>query len=139
METKIICLALVLGSFGIQLSAQWNWPLSPGGNKFGYTLNPNPANSIRSIGVGDFPGNGAVTSAYFHINQFYLLQSPAFAAGQMIRTDANAANFSAWRMFTGATAATTNEKFSLVVPALSNNVIQQSSRGDMFFNTAGSV
>jgi hypothetical protein len=60
-----------------------------------------------------------------------------FLTGNVFETDGSSVATNTWRMFTGLTSATATEKFNLFNPANSNNIFLQSTRGDMFFNTAG--
>lgn len=136
MKAKTILFAIFLGLCD-SIYAQWNISPFPA-NRWAQTNNPILAgNDIRSVCVGDFSGFGGTPGAYFHINQFYLTQSPSYFAGEMLRTDGNSGNINAWRLFTGPTATTTTEKFALFAPATTNNIVLQSTRGDLFFRTAG--
>jgi hypothetical protein len=134
MKNKIVLAGIFMLLNLPTLFGQWT---SQGPPLDGYG-NSNLAGPLqwRSVGIGNFtPGNHP--RAALNINQFGLLLSPSFAPGELFRTDANSANLNAWRLFTGTTLGTSLERFSLFVPATSNNVFLQSTRGDMFFNTAG--
>ena len=73
------------------------------------------------------------------INPASLLHVSTTATGEIFRTTSNttAGNFNAWRMVTGAGAGT--EKFAILNPGGSDNVIIQASRAGaiMQFNVAG--
>lgn len=135
IKNVVLCSALMLAGF-THIHAQWALGGGPA-DRFGNSSSGPPVNQYRSIGVGNFTGYGAHPLAVIHANQFYLFQSPSYAPGEMFRTDANSANISAWRMFTGVNPAGSVERFAVFVPAFSANVFLQSTRGDLFFNTAG--
>ena len=120
MKIKIIILALLLGILSVNLHSQWVLGGFPA-NRFGNSASGPPVSQWRSFGIGNFTGNAAVPLAALHINKFFLLPTANFAPGEMFRTDGNSANMNAWRLFTGATAATTTEKFALFIPVASNN------------------
>jgi hypothetical protein len=79
----------------------------------------NPA--IQKIGIGFFPTNASI-QAKLHINQFLLAPNPA-TNGLMFRTDGSNAQTNSWSMFTGAANNSLTEKFSITVPANSNNAV----------------
>lgn len=92
---------------------------------------------IEGVGIGNFPA-GMPTAAALHINSFYTNNAAGFfSPGELFRTDCQSNVTNAWRMFTGLNAANTAERFAIFIPANTNRVFIQSTRGDLFFNTAG--
>lgn len=94
--------------------------------------------TIDGVGIGFFP-NFTPTNARFHINEFYMTASTVFPNGTLFRTDGSNTVINQWQMYTGATAATSTEKFKLFVSPVSNNVGLQANLGKMLFNTGGNV
>jgi hypothetical protein len=121
----------------ISTYAQFNIGGTPG-DRWGRTNDPNPNNTIRRIGIGNFLGTDAPASA-FHINANYLtplnpLAPNTFLPGEVFRTTGPSANVNAWRMFTGAGNGT--ERFHITVPANSDNAnIFTTQNGFLAFGT----
>jgi len=108
------------------------WPVN---NRFGVSTTGGllNANLVRAMGVGAFTSTNHPLAA-LHVNANLLPGSPDFGAGDVFRTTGPATNINAWRMFTGTGNGT--EKFSLFVPAATNNLfLQATQNGHMFFNT----
>ena len=85
--------------------AQFIQPINPN-NRFGETHQTGiSTNWIRSIGIGNFTGNFAVTNSHLHVNSNFLLlptNGSIASKGEVFRTTGPFANINAWRMFTGA-------------------------------------
>jgi len=135
MKKIILSLATLMaieskGQFVINNIAPNNWVgLSPTGG-FG---------AMRSVGFGGgFAGLGGLPQSRFQINDFNWLYpaNGTVVTGSLFRTDGNTANLNQWQFFTGTNGNSSNEKYKLYIPANSSNVGHQSTRGDMFFNTA---
>lgn len=114
-----------------------------GGNnsdRWGTTANNNQIQTIRRVGIGDFTAYGGPKAA-LHVNENLLTDlilnaSNYYAPGHLFRTDGPSNQPNIWEMWTG-TGSQASEKFSVFVPAGSNNSILQASAGDMRFNTGG--
>ncbi|MBI3510710.1 MAG: hypothetical protein HY064_08600, partial [Bacteroidetes bacterium] len=88
------------------------WPANnlatPAFSRFGeIAVSGFAANQTRSIGIGNFTANAALTHAFLDINSNYLLlpTNVSIASfGEVFRTTSNApaGTFNAWRMYTGA-------------------------------------
>ncbi|MCX7728187.1 MAG: tail fiber domain-containing protein [Bacteroidia bacterium] len=92
---------------------------------------------IQKIGIGNFPTNANV-AAKLHINQFLLAPNPP-TDGFLFRTDGNISQNTLWQMFTGTSATSQTEKFRIMVPANSGNVLIRAVQpnSSMQFQTAG--
>ena len=117
--------------------AQWNWGGTPFNNRWGQTNNLNPINTIKSIVVGDFTGNGAIPQAALHVNSNFLTPPDGaffYPQGNVFTTDCPAGNTTAWRMLKGGT-----EMGVLFNGAANNNLHIQASEpnSSMIFNTGG--
>ncbi len=89
---------------------------------------------ITSVGFG---GQTADQSR-LHIHDFNwaLPANGSVPAGALFRTDGNTANFNQWQFYTGGGTNNVTEKFKLFIAGTSLHVGQQSTQGEMFFNTA---
>ncbi|WKZ74245.1 MAG: tail fiber domain-containing protein [Vicingaceae bacterium] len=99
-----------------------------------------PPFNIRSVGIGNFTSNGALTNAFLHVNSNYLLlpsNGSITSLGEVFRTTGPSTNVNAWRMFTGAGNGI--ERFSITVPANSNNTVLQTQQpgSSIIINTNG--
>ncbi|WKZ76032.1 MAG: tail fiber domain-containing protein [Vicingaceae bacterium] len=114
-------------------------------DRWGQTDDPGGLiNDIRRGGMGNFTNFGTAPGAAFHINENYLTDLTPnainyYLPGEVFRTTGPAANVNAWRMFTGAGNGT--ERFSITVPANSNNTVLQTQQANsrMLFNTNGAI
>lgn len=97
-----LALLVVLGS---QLAIA-QWVPTPGA----LFLRTSPPN--QGVGVGNFP-NAALPSSRLHVNNFFTANPNGPLNGFMFRTDGSNAVHNNWQMFTGATSATTVEKFRI--------------------------
>ena len=128
---KHLLFAIFIGALSLSLKAQWQLP----GN-FGRTM-PN----VNSIGVGFFPTSGPlIPAARLHVNYFYLADpfNPGLLSN-MFRTDGLSKYDNKWQLYTGSSAASSFEKFLLMVPLNSNHVLLQSTQpgANISFNTGG--
>lgn len=130
---------LFVGLFVLTFSSafpQWN---IGGGffNRHDNSAGGLPLNQRRSWGFGDFSTNGAFPLSRVNINDFFCLGTPNFLPGQLFRTDGNAANLNAWTFFTGGTAGTVTEKFTLYTRPNSSEVNLQATDviGELVFRT----
>ncbi|MEW6772824.1 MAG: tail fiber domain-containing protein [Bacteroidota bacterium] len=92
---------------------------------------------IQKIGIGNFPINASVQSK-LHINQF-LLAPNAATDGFLFRTDGNSAQNTMWQLFTGTSATNQTEKFRIMIPSNSNDVLLRAVQinANMQFQTTG--
>lgn len=106
-------------------------------NRYYETDNFPAFNNFRSVGVGNFSSFGFEPISALHVNTNFLDLSPNFPKGDVFMTTGPSTNLNAWRMFTGAGNGT--ERFSITVPANSNDVnLQVSQNGaKMLFNING--
>ncbi|MBP9069375.1 MAG: tail fiber domain-containing protein [Bacteroidia bacterium] len=95
-----------------------------------------PVNSEKALGV--FQAN-ITPQSFLEVNStpaYMPFPMPGIGLGELFRTNGPATNLNAWRMFTGAGANA--EKFSITVPANSNNAeISTMQNGFIHFNTNG--
>jgi hypothetical protein len=139
LMNKIIFTLMVFLIFTLESIPQFN---TGGviGDRFGRTNDPNVNNTIRRVGIGNFPDLNPPQAA-FHINAN--LMTPVdpialnfFLPGEVFRTTGTDININAWRLFTGNGTGT--EKFSLFVNPGVTDVCLQSTISDLYFNTGGS-
>lgn len=133
-QILLFCISLITVTSSF---AQWNIGGVPF-NRFDNSATGPLINQRRSWGFGDFSTNGTNPLARVHINDFYCQFTPNFAAGQLFRTDGTLGNLNVWTFFTGATAATSTEKFSLYTLPNSSEVNLQATEqtGELIFRTA---
>jgi hypothetical protein len=109
-------------------------------SQFGITTFPSFGSTnppIQGIGIGNFPFLNPPNSR-LHINNFLCNQPNGALNGLLFRSDGTSAVNNNWQLYTGATNATTNEKFRLSALATTNDVaISAVQNGRMLFNTNG--
>ncbi len=100
-------------------------------NRYGETTNfPAPQNT-RSIGIGNFSSGGSVPLSALHINANYLSVSPAFAQGEVFRTDCPSGLATYWRMHRGGI------QYGLFFNNNDSHLGIEATQGDLYFNTGG--
>ena len=100
-----------------------------------FKVGSNADNGFVTIGnVSNF----AATQALLHLTNFTPNMANTALRGEMFRSDGENGVINSWRLFTGATAATSTEKFSVRIPANSNNAELYSTAGNMYLFTNGS-
>lgn len=91
-------------------------------------------NWIRSVGVGNFSGNGAFTNSFLHVNSNYLMlptNGSITSLGEVFRTDAPSGFNTQWRLLRGG--AEMGRIFSF---STDNNFHINSSSGDLLFHAS---
>lgn len=78
-------------------------------------------NTWRSWGFGDFTGTNTPL-ARVHINEFLCLPTSNFTNGNLFRTDGSNTVSNNWRLYTGDSQGTSNEKFRITSLANSNDI-----------------
>lgn len=126
--TNMLLTSGILLTAGIQES-KGQWGMVPGA---GRTI---PI--VQKIGVGFFPTNPSIQSK-LHVNQFLLASNPA-TDGFLFRTDGNSAQNTMWQLYTGTSATAQTEKFRIMIPANSNDVLIRATQAGatMQFQTTG--
>ena len=129
MKTTKIILLLACITFFVNVKAQV-FQVTTGTFNYGSTVN-----TMDGIGIGAWPAATA-TDARLDVNNFYTLFPAGTLNGQLIRTDGDNSVPNMWRMYTGTTAGTTTEIFSLsATPTPTSNFVLHAVVGDMMFNT----
>lgn len=143
MKTKInflVLLAIIFIGQPLNLWSQWNWAPTPNFSKFAQTNvgGAGGINTIRSVGIGDFTGNGASTNSFLHVNSNFLplpLNGTIATSGEVFRTDCPMGDVPFWRMFKGGI-----ERARFYVPgggsSSENFIIETAQPGsNLLFNT----
>ncbi|MBI2001049.1 MAG: hypothetical protein HYS69_07700 [candidate division NC10 bacterium] len=112
-------------------------------------------NWLRSVGVGNFSGNGAFTNSFLHVNSNYLMlptNGSITSLGEVFRTDAPSGFNTQWRLLRGGAemgrifSFSTDNNFHILLPEVNciftilplrifNSLIQQHNRHLMIRNS----